>query len=68
MDEETREQVVALLTHVGMIAEDLSASALGVAGKSDEELGGLVEEIMFRIMAMKVLGEEVASIAFIGHP
>ena len=68
MDEEKREQVVALLTRIGMMAEDLSVIALGEAGRSNEELRGLVEEIMCRIMAMKVLGQEVMSIAFIGHP
>lgn len=68
MDEETRDQVVALLTRIGMMAEDLSVIALEAPGKSHEELGGLVKEIMCRIMAMKALGEEVVSIAFIGHP
>ena len=29
MDEETRKQVITLLTRIGMIAEDLSAIALG---------------------------------------
>ena len=62
MDEETRDQVVALLTRIGMMAEDLCVIALGAAGKSHEELGGLVKEIMCRIMAIKVLGEEVAAI------
>lgn len=61
MDEEKREQVVALLTRIGMMAEDLSVIALGAAGRPTEELGGLVEEIMRRIMAMKVLGEEAVS-------
>lgn len=63
MDDETRERVVALLTRIGMMAEDLSAIALGAAGRSYEELGGLSGEIMCRIMAMKMLGEEAASIA-----
>lgn len=68
MDEEKREEVVALLTRIGMIAEDLSAIALGAAGRSGEELAGLVSEIQRMALAMKVLGEEVAAIAFLGHP
>ena len=68
MDEETRDQVVALLTRIGMMAEDLSASALGAAGKSHEELADLVWEIQRIILAMTVHGEEVVAIAFIGQP
>ena len=64
MDEEQREQVVALLTRIGMMAEDLSTIALGAAGKSHEELGGLVEETMCRIMPMKVLGEEANEVCY----
>lgn len=66
MDEETREQVVALLTRIGMMAEDLSAIALGAAGRSNEELCELVEEIMCAIMAMKVFGEEMAFVVRFG--
>ena len=68
MNEETTEKVVALLTRIGMMAEDLSAIALGAAGRSNEELAGLVSEIQRMVLAMKVLGEEVVAIAFIGHP
>lgn len=51
-----------------MMAEDLSASALGAAGKSNEELAGLVSEMQRMVLEMKVLGEEVVAIAFIRHP
>jgi hypothetical protein len=68
MNDETRDQVVALLTRIGMMAEDLSAIALGAVERSNEELAGLVWEIQRRELAIKVLGEEAASIAFIGHP
>ena len=68
MDEETRNQVTTLLTRIGMMAEDLSVIALGAAGQSDEELAGLVSEIQRMVLAMKVLGEQVAAIAVISHP
>lgn len=68
MDDETRELVVEMLTRIGMMAEDLSASALGAAGKSNEELAGLVSEMQRMVLEMKVLGEEVVAIAFIRHP
>lgn len=63
MNEETRERVVALLTRVGMMAEDLSVIALGVAGQPDEELAALIGEIRRKILAMKLLGTEAESIA-----
>ena len=63
MDEETREQVIALLTRIGMMAEDLSAIALGAPELSSEELNGLVAEIRRKILAMKLLGKEAESIA-----
>lgn len=68
MDEEKREWIVEMLTRIGMLAEDLSAIALGAAGRSDEELAGLVSEIQRMVLATKVLGEEVAAIAFISDP
>ena len=68
MDEETREQVIALLTRIGMVAEDLSAIALGAPELSSEELNGLVAEIQRRVLLMKVFGEQAAAIAPIGHP
>lgn len=37
MDDETRDQVVALLTRIGRMAEDLSVIALGAAGVSGQE-------------------------------
>ena len=63
MDEETRDQVVALLTRIGMMAEDLSVIALGATGHSDEELAALIGDIRRKILAMKLLGTEAASIA-----
>ena len=68
MDEEKREWIVEMLTRIGMLAEDLSVIALGAVGKSNEELAGLVSEIQRMVLVMKVLGEEVAAIAFIRHP
>ena len=62
MDEETREQVVALLTRIGMMAEDLSAIALGAAVSSDEELARLLGVTRRMARAIQVLGEEVGSI------
>ena len=67
MDEETKEQVVALLARVGMMAEDLSAIAVGAAGVSGEELTGLVAELQRRVGMIKELGEEAASINDFGH-
>ncbi len=67
MDEETRDQVVALLTRIGMMAEDLSAIALGAAERSNEELAGLVSAIQGRVLTINVLGEKAASHVFIAH-
>lgn len=44
MDEDTREQIVEMLTRVGMMAEDLSVVALGRATKSAGELYKTVRE------------------------
>lgn len=63
MDEESKERLVVLLTRIGMMAEDLSAIALGLAGHSDEELAALIGEIRKKTLAMKLLGKEAASIA-----
>jgi len=62
MDEEARELVVALLTRIGMMAEDLSAIALGAAVSSDEELARLLGVTQRMARAIQVLGEEVESI------
>lgn len=63
MDKETREQIVVLLTRIGMMAEDLSAIVLRAAGHSGEELAALIGNIRREILAMKFLGKEAASIA-----
>lgn len=55
--------IVALLTRIGMMAEDLNAIALGAAGHSDEELAALIGDIRRTILAMKLLSKEAASIA-----
>lgn len=65
MDEDTREQVVALLTRVGIMAEDLSAIALGAAGVSGQELSHLIDETQRRVFEMAMLSEQAAAIA---HP
>ena len=62
MDEETREHVVALLTRIGMMAEDLSAIALGAAGVSGQELSRLIDEAQRRVSEMEMLSEQAASI------
>lgn len=61
MDEEKRELIVEMLTRIGMLAEDLSAIALGSAKMSGEELDDLVLEIQREVLAMRLLGEEAAS-------
>lgn len=67
MDEETIEQVVALLTRVGMMAEDLSAIALGAAGVSGQELSRLIDETQRRAFEMAMLSEQAAYIACSGY-
>ena len=67
MDEEARDQVVALLTRIGMMAEDLSAIALGAADVSGEELTGLIAEIQRMLLAMEKLSERAAYLACSGY-
>lgn len=62
MNNETRDQVVALLTRLGMMAEDLSAIALGAASVSGQELSRLIDEAQRRVSEMKMLSEQAASI------
>lgn len=64
MEEEKREQVVALLTRIGMMAEDLSLIALKASEMSDEVLDGLVEKIQQEVLAMKLLSEEADEVRF----
>ena len=61
MGDETRDQVVALLTRIGMMAEDLSMIAVGAADVSGEELTGLAAEIGRSLETMKALAEEAVS-------
>ncbi len=49
MDEETREQIVEMLTRAGMMAEDLSLVALAAAMKSDDGLSLTVQEAERRL-------------------
>ena len=67
MDVETRDQVVAQLTRIGMMAEDLSVIALATAKMSDEVLADLVLEIQKRVLAMQLLGDETASLSLKGQ-
>lgn len=67
MDEETRDQVVALLTRIGMMAEDISVIALGAAGASGQELSHLIDDTQRRVLEMEMLSERVASIAHPAH-
>lgn len=67
MDVETRDQVVAQLTRIGMMAEDLSVIALATAKMSDEALADLVLEIQKRVLAMQLLGDETASMSLKGQ-
>ena len=62
MNEEKREQVAALLTRIGMMAEDLSVTALGVAGAPAQELSRLIDEAQRRVSEMEMLSEQAASI------
>lgn len=62
MDEETRGQLVAVLTRIGMMAEDLNVIALGGAGQSDEELAALIGEIQRRVFGVAMLSEQAESI------
>ena len=64
MNEEARDQVVALLTRIGMMAEDLSLIALKASEMSDEVLDGLVEKIQQEVLAMKLLSEEADEVRF----
>ena len=52
MDDETREQIVEMLTRVGMMAEDLSVVALGAAGETAERITATVIEIHVRLSEM----------------
>ncbi len=62
MNEEKREQVVALLTRIGMMAEDLNVIALGGAGAPAQELSRLIDEAQRRVSEMEMLSEQAASI------
>ncbi len=62
MNDETREMIVALLTRIGMMAEDLSVIALGGEGQSGEELAALIGEIQRRVFGMAMLSEQAESI------
>lgn len=68
MDEETKEQVVALLTRIGMMAEDLSVIALGAAGEAGQELAHLIVETQRMVLAMEQLSERTASMIHPGDP
>ena len=63
MDDETRDQVVALLTRIGMMAEDLSVIALGATGVFGKELSRLIDEAQRRVSEIDMLSEQAASSA-----
>lgn len=62
MNEEARDHFVALLTRIGMMAEDLSVIALGAAGVPGQELSRLIDEAQRRVSEMEMQSEQAASI------
>ena len=65
MDEETREQIVEMLTRVGMMAEDLSVVALGAASLKPNEIPDLISKLEAGLGAALSINHSARSLTFL---